>query len=75
MTQGRMALYGGIDAHQLMTRDTRTVAELTDSVLSALAANGGYIAAPDQVLPFPEENLETMRERVRRFDPSASRTG
>ncbi|MCL1887679.1 MAG: hypothetical protein FWF96_02265 [Kiritimatiellaeota bacterium] len=61
---GRLALYGGIDAHTVMTADAPTVARLTQTTLDILGRGGGYIAAPDQSLPFPAENLEAIKKTL-----------
>jgi len=67
-TQGKVALYGGIDAHKVATGTPEQVSEITQKTLNILARNGGYIAAADQILPFPEENIEAIKETVRLFD-------
>ena len=64
---GRLALYGGIDSHTVMTADAHTVAELTRSVLKILAEGGGYIAHPDQSMRYPAENMEAIRAEVKNF--------
>ncbi len=61
---GRMALYGGIDAHTVATGDPREVTDLTRHVRQVLAPGGGWIAAPDQGLPFPQENLAALAAAI-----------
>jgi len=61
---GKLALYGGIDAHTVATAAPQTVAELTRQVLGILGEGGGYIAFPDQSLPFPPENVEAMKRVI-----------
>ena len=62
----KLTLYGGIDAHTVVTGDTDTVAELTRNALRVLGAGGGYIAYTDHDLPFPKENIETIKAVVRK---------
>ena len=64
---GRLALYGGIDSHTVMTADARTVAELTRNVMGILAEGGGWIAHPDQSMKYPPENMEAIKKVVRNF--------
>ena len=63
-TAGKLALYGGIDSHTVMTANAQTVARLTEQVLGILAEGGGYIAHPDQGMRYPVENMEAIRDVV-----------
>lgn len=69
-TEDKVALYGGIDAHTVATGTPVQITEITRETLYLLAQNGGYIAAADQGLPFPQENIEAMRRAVRSFNIS-----
>ena len=62
--KGMLTLYGGIDSHTVFTADSHKVADLTRNTLRLLGDGGGYIAYTDQDLPFPEENLKTIKEVV-----------
>jgi len=64
VTQGRLALFGGIDADAVMQGTPEKVAALTYDALYDLGENGDYIAFADQVLPFPAENLAAMEQVI-----------
>jgi uroporphyrinogen decarboxylase len=59
-TYGKMALWGGIDSHLLMTGTPAQVTAEVQRVLSILAPGGGFVIGPDQGMPFPEENLRAL---------------
>jgi len=63
-SKGKLTLYGGMDSHTIMTSDSGTVSALTEKILGILGEDGGYIASPDQGLPFPRENIEAMKKVV-----------
>jgi uroporphyrinogen decarboxylase len=63
-TRGKIALMGGIDSDFIMRRSPGEVAELTRNTMRLLGEGGGYIAAPDQQLPFPEENIRAIKDTV-----------
>ena len=63
-TRGKITLYGGIDSDKIMRLAPDEVAALTRETLRILGDGGGYIAGPDQLLPFPKENLEAIKNTV-----------
>jgi uroporphyrinogen decarboxylase len=63
-THGRLTLYGGMDAGLLATGTQEEVKENAERVLEILGSGGGYIANPDQLLPFPKDNIDALRETV-----------
>ena len=62
--KGKLVLLGGIDAHKVYTGDPEAVADLTRKTMGILGEGGGYIAAVDQSLPFPKENIEAIKKVV-----------
>lgn len=67
MSQGKMTLWGGVDAATLMTGTLEDVEQEVRRRIEQLAPNGGYVISPDQGLPFPEANMETFSRAVRKY--------
>jgi len=67
ITQGKMALMGGVNSEILMQGDFNVTRELVKTRMKQLGANGGYICTPDQGMPFPEGTYEVIRETVEAF--------
>lgn len=60
-TRGELCLEGGIDTQQVLMLGTPEEVEAeVKRVLSILAPGGGFVIGPDQWMPFPPGNLETM---------------
>jgi uroporphyrinogen decarboxylase len=57
---GKMALKGGIDSHLLMLGPVTKIEEEVERVMTILSPGGGYIVGPDQLMPFPLENIEAL---------------
>jgi uroporphyrinogen decarboxylase len=67
-SMGKLALFGGIDTQQVLMRGTPQEVEAeVKRVISILAPGGGYIIAPDQGMPFPEENIEALWRSAERW--------
>jgi len=65
---GKLALWGGIDTQHILTLGTpKMVQEEVKRVLSVLAPGGGYIIAPDQSFPVPEENMKALWAAARKY--------
>lgn len=64
---GRMALEGGIDSHLLVIGTPDQVRQETLRVLRILAPGGGYLLAPDQSMPWPQENYQAMIETAKHY--------
>jgi uroporphyrinogen decarboxylase len=62
--RGRLVLYGGMDCDLLMRGTPDEVRANAKRVMKILGNGGGYIANPDQLLPFPKENINMLRETV-----------
>ncbi len=56
----KTALKGGIDSHLLMLGSVTEIEKEVEKVIATLAPGGGYIIGPDQSMPFPQENIETL---------------
>jgi len=64
----RICFCGGIDTQYTLTRGTpEEVKEETIQRLKDLAPGGGYIAGPDQSMPFPKENIKTLVNTVKKY--------
>jgi len=63
----RLALEGGVDSHLLTVGTPEQVRAETLRVLSLLAPGGGYIAGPDQAMPWPEANYHAMMATVETY--------
>jgi uroporphyrinogen decarboxylase len=63
-TRGKLVLYGGMDCDLLMRGTPDEVRANANRVMNILGDGGGYIANPDQSLPFPKENIDMLRETV-----------
>ena len=67
VTQGRMALQGGISSGILMDGPIeRIVAEVRER-LWQLGRAGGYVCQPDQGMPYPQEHLQVFEETVEQY--------
>lgn len=56
ITQGRMALQGGIPSGLLVSGPPERIRAEVSHCLSLLGSEGGYFCAPDQGMPWPEEH-------------------
>jgi len=64
---GKMALKGAVDSHLLMLGPIEKIQDEVERVINILAPGGGYITGPDQGMPFPEENIETLWTSARQY--------
>jgi uroporphyrinogen decarboxylase len=65
---GRITFLGGIDSqHVLMLGTPEEVVAETRLRIKQLSPGGGYIAAPDQSMPFPEANIKAMVDTVKKY--------
>lgn len=67
-TLGKITLHGGIDTQYVMMRGTPAeVREETKRCLLMLGKNGGYLCAPDQLMPFPAENINAFVKTAEKY--------
>jgi len=64
ITEGRMALQGGVSSGTIMSGPVETIHEEVAQRLWQLGRNGGYFCGPDQGMPYPEEHLRALNEAV-----------
>jgi len=57
---GKMALKGAVDSHLLMLGPPDKIEDEVKRVTNILCPGGGYIIGPDQSMPFPEDNIESL---------------
>ena len=63
----RLTFFGGVNAHILFSGKPEDVVQETKTRLAQLGPGGGYICAPDQGLPFPDENITAFKQTVEKF--------
>jgi len=66
VTQGRMALQGGVRTATIMAGPPEAIAADVRRRIWQLGREGGYFCGPDQGLPFPPAHIEALREAVAR---------
>lgn len=67
MTQGRMALHGGVSSAVVMEGPPERIKEEVRHRIWQLGQQGGYFCAPDQSLPFPDEHVAAFRAAVEQY--------
>jgi uroporphyrinogen decarboxylase len=67
VTQDRMALCGGISTGLLMDGPPERIRQCVRDTIALLGKKGGYFCAPDQGMPFPNENYAAYEEAVVEF--------
>jgi len=67
ITQGRMALQGGISTDLIMTGTPEQIRQTVKDTIMLLGKRGGYFCSPDQYLPFPDESIAVFDEAVAEF--------
>jgi uroporphyrinogen decarboxylase len=75
LTQGKMALKGGIESDLIMRGPVQAIRDKVAERIGQLAQTGGYFCAPDQNLPWPSEHYRSMQETIGEYGgyPVASR--
>lgn len=64
ITQGRMALKGGVRSHVVMDGPPEAIrAEVAERIWQ-LGRDGGYFCRPDQGLPWPPEHFQALEDAV-----------
>ena len=64
ITQGRLALSGGVSTKLVMEGPPERVRAETRRCMWLLGREGGYFCGPDQGMPFPEEHIKALEETV-----------
>ncbi|MGE5551157.1 MAG: uroporphyrinogen decarboxylase family protein [Bacteroidota bacterium] len=67
ITQGRMALMGGVSSATVMDGPAKRIAAEVRERIRLLGREGGYFCAPDQGMPYPEENLAAFARAVEEY--------
>lgn len=67
LTQGRMALYGGVSTAVIMDGPVERIELETRRAMWRLGREGGYICSSDQYLPFPEAHFEALLRTVETY--------
>jgi hypothetical protein len=66
-TKGRLVLHGAISNIVLSEGTADDVRREVRNRMWQLGRDGGYFACPDQYMPWPEENYQTMHEAIEEF--------
>ena len=64
LTQGRMALHGGVSSAIVMDGPSERIHQEVHKRIWQLGQEGGYFCSPDQGMPYPEAHLEALAEAV-----------
>jgi len=64
LTQGRMALSGGVSTGLIMAGPVGRIVAEARRAMWMLGREGGYFCGPDQGMPFPQEHIEALRAAV-----------
>ncbi|MBI4786412.1 MAG: hypothetical protein HY782_05130 [Chloroflexi bacterium] len=67
MTEGKMALHGGVSSATLMDEPVERIFAEVRERIGQLGRNGGYFCWMDQRLPFPEVHLDALRMAVEKY--------
>ena len=67
ITQGRMALQGGVSSATIMEGPEERIAAEVRQRMHQLGEQGGYVCQPDQGMPYPAEHLEMFYAAVERY--------
>ena len=67
VTQGRMALQGGVSSSTLMNGPVEAIRDEVQRRIRQLGTNGGYFCSPDQGIPWPEAHYAAYRAAVEEF--------
>jgi len=67
ITDGKMALCGGISTDVIMKGPVADIEKTVEETICLLGRNGGYFCAPDQYLPFPAEHLTALNDAVDKY--------
>jgi uroporphyrinogen decarboxylase len=64
ITQGRMALQGGVSSAILMEGTKEQIMQEVHQRIHQLGEQGGYVCQPDQGMPYPPAHLQVFQEAV-----------
>ena len=67
ITQGRMALQGGVSSATIMEGPEERIAVEVRQRMHQLGEQGGYVCQPDQGMPYPGAHLEMFHAAVERY--------
>lgn len=67
ITQGRMALQGGVSSATIMAGPPEKIAAEVRERIGQLGREGGYFCGPDQGMPYPPEHLAAFAEALERY--------
>jgi Uroporphyrinogen-III decarboxylase len=68
ITEGRLALQGGISSHALITGSPDEIRRTTRETIALLNKKGGYFCGPDQGMVFNPENIAAMNDEIEKYN-------
>ncbi len=66
-TNGRIALEGGVNSAVVMHEGRQQIEEEVKKRILQLGKDGGYFCKPDQVMPYPQENMDAFINAVNTY--------
>ena len=67
VTQGRMALQGGISSTLIVSGPIEDIRKEVRRRILQLGRHGGYFCGPDQGMPWPKAHIQALQEAVAEF--------
>ena len=67
VTQGRMALAGGVSTEVIIAGPVARIRAETRKCMWVMGREGGYFCGPDQGMPFPEAHIQALRDTVEEY--------
>lgn len=67
VTQGRIALHGGVRSDILLEGSAEDIERETRACMRILGRDGGYFCDMDQVMDYKPESLQVMRDTIERY--------
>jgi uroporphyrinogen decarboxylase len=67
VTQGRMALQGGVSSATIMEGPIDRIVDETRERMWQLGREGGYFCGPDQGMPYPRPHIDALYQAVEQY--------
>ena len=68
ITEGRLALQGGISSHALVVGTPDEIRQITRETIALLNKKGGYFCGPDQGMVFNPDNIAAMNDEIAKYN-------
>lgn len=67
ITQGRLALQGAVSSKTILDGSKQEISDEVKERINLLGTEGGYFCCPDQTMPYPQKNLDHLRNAVDQY--------